>query len=282
MKLGICTIQRNRGKWIKEWAAFHHVVGVTHFYIYLHKCTDNSKEIVAELQKNFNIQCFEVSEDTERPQLVEYEHAYQTFGHEINWISFIDGDEFLYPSNANTLVDVLQKFELKKLSASGVYWQCFGTSDHLSDPDGLVIEDYTNRASLDFPSNRHVKSIVKGGQGPHCVSAGNAHLFKTIHGTVDELMHPIDKGLMVELQPSYETIRINHYAVQSYNFFINFKKNSGAADAGSNVIREETWWQTYYRNEEVDTTILRYQEAVKSALSSLLLTRAHHETNTSH
>jgi len=117
MKLGICTIQRNRGKWIKEWVAFHHVVGITHFYIYLHKCTDNSKEIVTELQKSFNIQCFEVSEDTVRPQLVAYEHAYQTFGHEIDWMSFIDGDEFLYPSSANTLVDALQELRFPIQSA---------------------------------------------------------------------------------------------------------------------------------------------------------------------
>lgn len=271
MKVGICTIQRNRGKWIKEWVAFHHVVGITHFYIYLHKCTDNSKEIVTELQKIFNIQCFVVNEDTIRPQLVAYEHAYQTFGHEIDWMAFIDGDEFLYPSSANALTDVLKDFEYKKLSALGVYWQCFGSNGHLADPDGLVIEDYSRRAPLDFPFNRHIKSIVKGGQGQHCVSAGNAHIFKTIYGTVDELMRPIDKGLMSELQPSYEKIRINHYVVQSRDYFINFKQRSGAADAGSNVIREETWWQTHDRNEETDTTILRYQAAVKSTLSSLPL-----------
>jgi hypothetical protein len=86
---------------------------------------------------------------------------------------------------------------------------------------------------------------------------------------VDELMRPINKGLMDELSPVYEKIRINHYAVQSYNFFINFKKNSGAADAGSEVIRQESWWQIYDRNEEIDTTILRYQAAVKNTLSSL-------------
>jgi hypothetical protein len=281
MKVGICTIQRNRGKWIKEWVTFHHVVGITHFYIYLHKCTDNSKEIVTELQKIFNIQCFVVNEDTIRPQLVAYEHAYQTFGHEIDWMAFIDGDEFLYPSSANALTDVLKDFEYQKLSALGVYWQCFGSNGHLADPDGLVIEDYSRRAPLDFPSNRHIKSIVRGGQGHHCISAGNAHLFKTIYGTVDELMRPIDKGLMSELHPSYEKIRINHYAVQSRDFFINFKKRSGAADAGSDVIREETWWQTYDRNEETDTTILRYQATVKRTLSSLPFTQVHHETNTS-
>ncbi len=269
MRLGICTIQRNRGKWLKEWVVFHHLVGVSNFYIYLHKCTDDSKEIVTELQKNFNIQCFEVNEDTVHPQLVAYQHAYQEFGHAIDWMAFIDGDEFLFPSSASTLPEILQEFQYEKLSALGVYWQCFGSSGHIEDPNGLVIADYIYRANLDFPANRHVKSIVKGGQGPHCTSAGNAHLFHTIYGTMDELMRPIHKGWMDELIPSYEKIRINHYVVQSHDFFVHFKKNSGAADAGSSVVREDAWWHTHDRNEEQDLTILRYQASLLSTLSNL-------------
>lgn len=271
MKIGICTIQRNRGKWIREWVAFHHVVGITHFYIYLHRCTDNSKEIVAELQKSFNIQCFEVNEDTARPQLVAYEHAYQTFGHEIDWMAFIDGDEFLFPSRDTSLESVLQEFQYQKLSALAVYWQCFGSSGHISDPNGLVIEDYTQRARLDFLANKHIKSIVKGGQGPHCSSAGNAHLFNTIYGTVDELMRPIHKGLMDELNPSYEKIRINHYVCQSYEYFKSFKQHSGSADAGAESIRSEEWWNTHNRNDEVDNDILRYLPLVKNIEKNLKL-----------
>jgi hypothetical protein len=267
MRIGICTIQRNRGKWLKEWISFHHVIGITHFYIYLHKCTDNSKSIVTELQKSFNIQCFEVNEETVRPQLVAYQHAYQAFGHEVDWMAFIDGDEFLFPSVANTLADVLQEFEYQKLSALAVYWQCFGSSGHIQDPDGLVIEDYIYRAKLDYPGNRHIKSIVKGGQGQYCYSAENAHLFNTIYGTFDELMRPINKGLMRELTPSYEKIRINHYVCQSYEYFKNFKQASGAADAGSDLIRSEEWWQDNDRNEELEHTVLRFKQKTAEIMS---------------
>jgi hypothetical protein len=270
MRIGICTIQRNRGKWLKEWVAFHHVVGITHFYIYLHKCTDDSKEVVTQLQKNFNIQCFEVNEDTVRPQLVAYQHAYENFGYEIDWMAFIDGDEFLFPSAANTLSDVLQDYQYQKLSALGVYWQCFGSSGHVQDPNGLIIEDYIYRANLDFLANRHIKSIVKGSQGSHCTSAGNAHLFNTIYGTCDELMRPIHKGLMDELIPSYQKIRINHYVCQSMEYFKNFKQNSGSADAGAKSVRSDEWWNNHNRNDEVNQDILKYSTSLKKVFSQII------------
>lgn len=281
MKLGICTIQRDRAKWLTEWVVFHHLVGFTNFYIYLHKCRDNSKEVVANLQKHFNIQCFEIADDTDRPQLVSYHHAYQEYGHEIDWMAFIDGDEFLYPSTTNHIGDVLEKFNYQKISALAVYWQCFGSSGHIQDPNGLIIEDYQYRAKLAFLPNRHIKSIVRGRQGQSCTSAGNAHIFNTIYGTYDEQLRPINSGWMKELEPSYTQLRINHYACQSYEFFKNFKKSSGAADVNVNHIRPDSWWTEYNNNEEHDDTILKYTPSLKKTLNSI----AHqdqYEPNTRH
>lgn len=266
MKLGICTIQRDRAKWLPEWVAFHHLVGITNFYIYLHKCSDNSKEVIQNLQKKFNIQCFEIGNDTESPQLAAYQHAYQEYGHEIDWMAFIDGDEFLHPSEKFKIDEVLYEYNYQKISALAVYWQCFGSSGHISDPNGLVIENYNYRARLDFLPNRHIKSIVKGGQGRNCFSAGNAHLFNTIYGTYDELLRPIDNGWMKNLTPSYDKIRINHYACQSYEFFKNFKQYSGAADGNKSLIRSNLWWDEYNKNDEYEDGISRYSNPIKLLL----------------
>jgi hypothetical protein len=270
MRLGICTIQRNRGKWLAEWVIFHHIVGFSNFYIYLHKCDDNSREIVTHLQKHFNIQCFVIADDTQRPQLAAYQHAYHEYGHEIDWMAFIDGDEFLHPSSKNTVPEILEDYRYKRISALGVYWQCFGSSGHIEDPNGLVIEDYQYRAKLDFLPNRHIKSIVRGRQGRYCFSAENSHLFHTIYGTFDEQMRMIDKGWMRELQPSYEQLRINHYVCQSLEYFRKFKQHSGAADAGSNHIRQDSWWLEHDRNEEIESEILRYVPKVNELLENIL------------
>jgi hypothetical protein len=261
MKLAVVSIQRNRAKWLKEWVLFHHLVGVSSFYIYLHKCTDNSKEILATLSKDMDIKIHIVNDDLHQPQLASFNHAYQTYGNTADWLAFIDGDEFLYPTNTQSLLDVLAQYQYADMSALGVYWQCFGSNGHVQDPNGLIISDYTRRAPLSFESNSHVKSIVRGFQGKHCQAGPNSHMFNTILGTFDELRRPIQFGL-TSYQPTYQHLCINHYACQSYDFYKTFKMNSGAADAGANLIRPESWWITFNRNEEEDKNILRFEKQV--------------------
>jgi hypothetical protein len=130
----------------------------------------------------------------------------------------------------------------------------------------LIIEDYLYRAKHDFTANHHIKSIVKGGQGKNLFSLGNSHIFNTIYGTVDEKLRSIDKGFLPELVPSYDVFQINHYVVQSREFFLNFKSHSGAADAGSAWIRDENWWEEHNKNDEIDHEILQFLPDLKQLL----------------
>lgn len=253
-----------------EWVIFHHIVGFNKFYIYLHKCDDNSTEIIQLLQRYFDIKCFTIPDDTWRPQLASYQHAYQAFGHETDWIAFIDGDEFLFPTKENSLTAVLDRYSYEKMSALAVYWSCFGSSGHLYEPAGLIIENFQYRAPTNFPDNSHVKSIVRGHQGMHFQPGPNAHIFNTIYGTKDENLRDIDAGHMPELNPTYTHLRINHYVCQSYQFFKEFKQNSGAADAGPMAIRPDDWWPRYNRNDEHDQEILRFSDAVKQTMTQII------------
>lgn len=255
MKIALCTIQRNRARWLQEWFAFHRHFGVDHFYFFAHKCTDDTDHKILELQKDFDIRAFKIADDTERPQLAAYKWAYENFNHEFDWIGFIDGDEFLFPTDLTSLKSNLAPFDYQNISGLGIYWRCFGSSGHQAEPQGWITENYLHRAPDDFPSNRHIKSLVRGRQGPHFDIISNAHLFKTIKGTVDEQLRPIHYGL-TDNPPSYEKFVINHYAVQSREFYLTFKKFSGAADAGSQLVRAEEWWLQYDRNDVRDTTLL--------------------------
>jgi len=268
MQLGICTIQRNRADWLAEWVAFHYVVGFRKFFIYLHKCTDNSAESVLALQRAFDIECFTIPDDTDRPQLASYQHAYTSFGHAVDWMAFIDGDEFLFPTNEDTLLEVLNEFQYRPISALGVWWSCFGSSGHIKEPDGLVIDNYQFRAALDFEANKHIKSMVRGHQGSHFSTGQNAHIFNTIYGTFDESLRPVTAGFMPELEPTYTKLRINHYVCQSFEYFKQFKQNSGAADAGPLAIRSDEWWTKHNRNDVHDETILRFRPQLLNILGS--------------
>jgi hypothetical protein len=266
MKVGIVSIQKNRAPWLHEWVAFHHLVGFSKFYVYAHNCTDASSDVLKRLGTAYDVQGFAVQTTENQVQLKVYQHALETFGHECDWLAFIDGDEFLFPTSAPTIGDALLPYQHQRISAVGAYWVCFGSGGHVKEPDGLVIENYRMRPPLTFPDNRHVKSIVRGRQttrvGP------NSHVFVTPWGTRDELGRDITFGLTPH-EPSYTQFRINHYVTQSLQYFKEFKQGSGAADAGAGYVRPDAWWNKHDRNDEEDASVVRMVERVREEMARL-------------
>ena len=272
MRLGIVSIQRDRAAWIKEWVAFHHLVGCRKFYIFLHRCSDNTPQVVNSLKKHFDIKVFVVPEDADRPQLGCYQFAYQEFGHEVDWMAFIDGDEFLYPTSGGELTTYLEEYSYLKISALGVYWSCFGSSGHIEEPEGLILENYRYRGELNMPLNRHIKSIVLGRQGSLVAVGPTPHIFKTPLGTYDEQSRPVT-AWQANHHPSHEKFRINHYITQSRRFYENFKRGAGTAtdDYKKPLIRPESWWIESDRNEVYDPSMDAYIDPVRTILGTIEL-----------
>jgi hypothetical protein len=267
MELAVTSIQRNRAPWLKEWLAFHLAVGVQRFYLYAHACTDDTLPMLMKLARHWPLVVHDVPPDTPQPQLAAYRHAWASYGAQVGWMAFIDGDEFLFPTRTETLGEALAPFTALPISAVGVHWVCYGSSGHLMEPAGLVLENYTRHSGPEFLANRHVKSIVRGGE-PDVVPSGS-HVFQTPRGTVDDSGRPVTGGLMLERPPSYEALRINHYLTQSWQYFTEFKQRSGAADLSPDVVRPEAWFKSHDRNECDDGTRWRFLLAVKRKLQEI-------------
>lgn len=267
MKLGICTIQRDRSQWLVEWLAFHYVVGFRVFYFYAHHCTDDTVEKLVKLSRVINIQAFELKEKQDYIQLQAYQHCYNNFGADVDWMAFIDGDEFLFPTEADSIQDVLSYYQDKPMSALAVYWLMFGSNGHIEEPSGLIIDNFTRRAKLEARENKLIKSIVRGGETMQALR--NAHLFSTERGTFDELMRPVDRGHLPDVEPTFNKIRINHYSSQSYNYYHGFKRTSGMADAGHSIVRPDDWWESRNKNDILDLTIQRFRDDVVRVMAEL-------------
>ena len=268
MKVGLVSIQKNRAPWLHEWVALHHLAGFAKFYVYAHNCTDHSDQVLKTLAGGYDLQAFSVKTTENQVQLKVYQHAYENFGHECDWLAFIDGDEFLFPTAAASIGDALAPFQYQKVSAIGAYWACFGSSGHVAEPAGLVLENYRRRPPLSFAINRHIKSIVRGRQASRV--GPNSHLFNTPWGTQDELGRNIDFG-WTQHEPSYTQFRINHYVTQSLQFFKQFKQTSGAADAGAGYVRPDSWWAKHDHNDELDDSMGRWLPGLKADMARLPL-----------
>lgn len=148
--LAIVLIVRNEADHIAEWARFHLLAGVSHFYVYDNGCTDATlarmQAVAADRmtvmpwdQKLYEGRFgFEIHN-----QVLAYAHALRNFGGRHRWLSFIDVDEFLVPMQDDSLPAALTALE--HCPNISLPWHMFGRSGHLTPPDGGVLINYTKR-----------------------------------------------------------------------------------------------------------------------------------------
>jgi hypothetical protein len=224
--LSVCAIYRNEGPYMREWVAFHRLMGVERFYLYNDGSEeDGHREALAPYVDEGLITLYEWP-DCLPPnvsvgdafQCAAYEHCLHHHRQDSRWIAFIDIDEFLFSPTGRSLPDMLSEYE--QWPGVGVNWAYFGTSGHRTRPDGLVIENYVRRTDQ-FGWNRPIKSVVD----PRRVRNFCLPHFFFFHGeprlAVDENHRPIDRRpggnsfFSMTDEVSFSKLRLNHYATKS-------------------------------------------------------------------
>jgi len=205
--LSICASYKWEGPYLREWVAFHRVVGVERFFLYDNDSDDEHLEALAPYVEDGTV---ELRHWPEYPmgQVKAYAHCVSEHARDSRWIAFVDVDEFLFCPRGRPLPEVLQRYE--RWPGVGVNRLTFGTSGHETRPDGLVVEAYTRR--LEIPGLRaSVKSVVDPERATHPL---NPHVFAYTEGHgVDENEDPLDGTFAAS--DSCAELRINHYYTKS-------------------------------------------------------------------
>ncbi|SKB12338.1 hypothetical protein PL11201_330027 [Planktothrix sp. PCC 11201] len=259
-ELSICAIMKNEAPYLMEWLEFHKLVGVERFYLYNNNSNDETLDIIEPYVKSSQVilHNWPISPGQ---QTLAYEHCLGTYFFESQWIAFIDLDEFLYPTDQQDLKAVLKEFS--GVPAVGVNMLYFGTSGHLTRPDGLQIENFTMRGSDDFQGNKMIKSIVR----PDLVLPPTCpHFFPPINPEtygVTENQQPLLSSVAAEV--SVQKLRINHYCTRSRADMIQ-KAMRGSAIFPWQISLEGLEYLN--RNDIQDLTIQRFVIPLKQALQS--------------
>lgn len=260
--LAVCSVQRFRDPWIHEWLAFHQYQGVSRFYLYLDRADQSSIDLVSDLGKVYDLVIYRLDQGITAPQLVSYQHCYQNHGHEFDWCAFIDGDEFLFREGGGDLLELVNDAGYHRATALAVYWSVFGSSHHTREPRGMITENFRRRANLDHAINRQFKCLVRGRQWSGFRISLSSHWFHTLNQTWDLQSRPIEQaqwspeGWIQSPWPADHSLaRINHYATQSREYWVNSKQHHEAIDRYQAESRTETWFQQYDRNEVLDHSL---------------------------
>lgn len=229
--LAVCAIAKNEGTYFQEWIEWHRRLGVEKFYIYDNESTDHTKEVLLPyINSGLVDYCFWPGH---RQQLAVYDDCFDKHRTEARWIAVIDLDEFIVPIKDRTIPDFLHRME--KFSSVEVNWLVYGSGGAEKRKPGGVMERFRHHSFPEHKVNTHVKSIVDPRRV--CTMTG-CHEAARISGlSADSHGQPLKKGFR-DRTPQQDVIRINHYAVKSYEEFLE-KQLRGRASGTAKIVKPE-------------------------------------------
>lgn len=208
---------KNEGPFIKEWIEYHSLIGVEHFFIY-DAATDDTRAVLEPYIKNGLVTYIKW---TVYPAQVS---AYNNFvfarrGMDANWAAFIDLDEYIVPVSER-MTDLLAFYDRPEIAGLAIGWSIFGSSGHITRPEGLITENYKRCVDYKIYPERFTKGIVR----PFRVSyVDDPHIFrpKTRTKMVREDGKEIQFGEHHHKEGDFPVrkLRINHYFCKSFSDF---------------------------------------------------------------
>lgn len=229
--LTVQTLVKNEASYFQEWLDYYLALGVEKFYIYDNGSTDNTREILAPyIEKG-------VVEYTYFPgtkmQLAAYDDCLKRHRFETRWLAFIDVDEFIVISDGKTLPQYLKPLE--KSPVVEINWLCYGSSGQTTRQPGGVMQRFKRHSLSSNAVNKHVKSIVN----PRRIfSMIGAHEAARINGKGVDGNGNIIKTSWRDRTPVHDKIKINHYAVKSYEEFVE-KKGKGRGSGRVKMLQDD-------------------------------------------
>lgn len=264
--LTLIAVVRDQEHYVKEWLAFHRIVGVERFVVMLHKCADRTEERIRELPFRDDIFIHHVADQNvgggPSIQMGAYHWAVRNYGHDSRWLLFIDSDEFFFGTTEDHLPTILRRYE--KHGGLAAHWLNFGHNNQVLRPEGLSVEAFTRRMGGNMDLNRVVKCAVQTRQ---LTSLMSPHRQLTIDPIVREHGDPLEANHFWTAKPaSWDIVRCNHYHTRSMEDWVERCKRGSCNTVYAN---RETYDVKRFigRGGDVeDTTILRFAERIREAL----------------
>lgn len=273
--LSIIAIFKNESHILKEWISHHLFQGVDHFYLINNNSTDNYLDALRSVPGDLYTL---VDDHRDHAQLEILNDHYRLFGPETKWICPIDLDEFIYIRfGGQTISEYLHRLP-GRVSAVCMPWKMYGSSGHVKQPDS-VRQGFTSRAIYNGNTqnpgmlNKETsigKYIAKTSRiktlavhSPDLIK-GCSILSNGDHIDYNNIHFPTSEKLL-----EASSIHLNHYAVQSWEWFRDVKMTRGDIQTKtSDNVRNRNYFESYDLNIVNDPSILRNQWACTTLASN--------------
>ena len=237
--LAICAIAKNEGPYFQEWIEWHRKQGVEKFYIYDNESTDGTREVLEPYIASGLVDYTYFP--GQKMQLAAYDDCFERHRLEMRWLAIIDLDEFIVPVKDRSIPEFLHRME--KFPVVEINWLVYGSGGAKKQEPGGVMERFRKHSLPEHRLNTHVKSIVDPRRV--CGMIGCHEAARLSGKAADSHGVPLTKGFR-DRKPQQDVIRINHYAIKSYEEFLS-KRARGRAR--TNSLRDMNYFDAYDLND---------------------------------
>lgn len=252
---GIGAIFRNEGPYVTEWLAHHRLMGFQEFFIADNDSDDGTWELLQALQDLGYLKCFRFGTTPgEAPQLPSYIELMRRFGDQVDWMGFIDADEFIWSTNGerSAIPSLAGLAARPDVGAIVLNWALHGSSGHVNHAAGLVTDRFQRRAPRRMGINHHYKTVLRtAAWSGEFINPHHAQLedpWQMVHANGAPVLPYSRQSLGHSREVVWDILRLNHYAVKSQQEFQERKRPRGRA-AHPTRKRDDVYFATHDRND---------------------------------
>jgi hypothetical protein len=163
-KSAVGAVICNCEKYIQEWCCFQYLTGFDKTIICLDRCTDNTFNKIQGLPYEVLERVDVFANSATRPdvgyQFRGYQHIYDRYKDEVEWLAMFDDDEYLYDHKNRTVNEILQNIPVD-VAQVALPWINFTHSRQiLSAPPETTRLAHFRMCEIEFPYT-HIKVLVR-------------------------------------------------------------------------------------------------------------------------
>jgi hypothetical protein len=237
------------------------VQGFRKFYLYDNESSDDYLSVVQPWRDAGLVELIVFPGKGKQSEM--YDDCLQRARGRVDWLAFIDDDEFLFAAENETIESILKQFD--HTAGLAVNWVLFGSSGQQNAESRWVVERFTRSAG---GPDQHFKCIVRPDRIARCTLIG--HEFETRAGyAVLTETGAIQPG-PVTSSPSARRIRVNHYLIKSWGEWRSRRSRPAANTGETTPLPESSWreWDAAWSSVE-DRSALRFCDDMQKILIEL-------------
>jgi hypothetical protein len=255
MRLAICAIAKNEGRYIAEWITHHLRLGFDRIVLYDNGSTDDTAAVAGQWPGQVVVIPW-LDRPGQMAQHAAYAHFLREHAPTADWLMWLDCDEFVNPKRHDTMPAFLAD---TPYAAIGVNWRMFGSAGLAADDGRSVRERFTMASLPDFGPNHIIKTVVRAeavlAPGIHSPSLRPGYVLVSPSG------RPLKPSPAVRQEAvEHDLISVNHYFTKSRSEW-TVKRDRGTADTlpeRGRRIRNDAEFAFNNRNDVEERSILRF------------------------